>query len=200
VLTLVSTTKIRSYQIRGIRATSWQQLGPIFNLAGFLQSIIDVLLTDVAASVLARLRVRAESFGAVEPSHYIFAAFVPKFTFSGKKVIDYNVTAFDPTQPLNSWRSAWRTLTKKAGLPGFRSHDLRHCAITTAGGERSGRFHDHGDRRTRQPANVGTVQPRTDGSEAESGGSPCCEHQNSRLRHKSRHKTSHCKRSSRLTC
>jgi integrase len=28
------------------------------------------------------------------------------------------------------WRTAWRTLTKKAGLPGFRFHDLRHCAIT----------------------------------------------------------------------
>jgi integrase len=28
------------------------------------------------------------------------------------------------------WRAAWRTLTKKAGLPGFRFHDLRHCAIT----------------------------------------------------------------------
>src|SRR5579863_678221 len=31
---------------------------------------------------------------------------------------------------INSWRSAWRTLTKKAGLAGFRFHDLRHCAIT----------------------------------------------------------------------
>ncbi len=28
------------------------------------------------------------------------------------------------------WRTAWRTLTKKAGLPGFRFHDPRHCAIT----------------------------------------------------------------------
>jgi hypothetical protein len=73
---------------------------------------------------------RAESFGPVEPSHFIFAAFVPKFTFSGKKVIGYNVTAFDPTTHVKSWRSAWRTLTKKAGLPGFRFHDLRHCAIT----------------------------------------------------------------------
>src|SRR5271157_216604 len=54
----------------------------------------------------------------------------PKFTFSGKKVIGYNVTAFDPTTHVKSWRSAWRTLTKKAGLPGFRFHDLRHCAIT----------------------------------------------------------------------
>lgn len=90
-----------------------------------------VPLTTVACSVLARLRTRAESFGRVEPSHYVFAAFTPKFTFSGKRVVDYNVTEFDPTRHLNSWRSAWRTLTKKAGLPGFRFHDLRHCAITS---------------------------------------------------------------------
>jgi len=44
--------------------------------------------------------------------------------------VDYNLTEFDPTRHLNSWRSAWRTLTKRAGLPGFRFHDLRHCAIT----------------------------------------------------------------------
>ncbi len=89
-----------------------------------------VPLTDVAASALARLRRRAGSFGSVEPSHYIFAAFVPKFTFSGKKVVDYSITAFDPTAHVKSWRSAWRTLSKEAGLPGFRFHDLRHCAIT----------------------------------------------------------------------
>ena len=90
-----------------------------------------VPLTTVACSALARLLTRAESFGPVEPEHYVFAAFTPKFTFSGKKVVDYNVTGFDPTKHVNSWRSAWRTLTKKAGLPGFRFHDLRHCAITS---------------------------------------------------------------------
>jgi integrase len=89
-----------------------------------------VPLTGVAVSALARLRGRAEGFGAVEPSHFVFAAFVPKFTFSGKRVVDYNVTGFDPTRHVKSWRTAWRTLTKKAGLPGFRFHDLRHCAIT----------------------------------------------------------------------
>jgi len=89
-----------------------------------------VPLTDVAISALARLRRRAEGFGTVEPSHCVFAAFVPKFTFNGKRVVDYNVTGFDPTRHVKSWRTAWRTLTKKAGLPGFRFHDLRHCAIT----------------------------------------------------------------------
>jgi integrase len=89
-----------------------------------------VPLTDVALSALARLRRRAEGFGTVEPSHCVFAAFVPKFKFNGKRVVDYSVTGFDPTRQMKSWRTAWRTLTKKAGLPGFRFHDLRHCAIT----------------------------------------------------------------------
>jgi integrase len=89
-----------------------------------------VPLTDVALSAFAKLRRRAESFGSVVLSHYVFAAFAPKFTFNGNKINGYTVTAFDPTKHVNSWRSAWRTLTKKAGLPGFRFHDLRHCAIT----------------------------------------------------------------------
>lgn len=93
-----------------------------------------VPLTDVAVSALGKLRRRAEGFGSVEPSHYVFAAFVPKFRLDGKRavdgVVDYQITEFDPKQHLKSWRSAWRTLTKKAGLAGFRFHDLRHCAIT----------------------------------------------------------------------
>ena len=87
-------------------------------------------LSDVGCSALARLRSRAEAFGEVQPSHFVFATFTPKFTFRGKKVIGYNVTAYDPTKPMKSWRSAWRTLTDNAGLKGFRFHDLRHCAIT----------------------------------------------------------------------
>jgi integrase len=94
------------------------------------KDLIARALTSVALSALARLRTRAESFGPVEPTHYVFAAFVPKFTFSGSKVVGYDVTGFDPTTHIKSWRTAWRSLTKKAGLPGFRFHDLRHCAIT----------------------------------------------------------------------
>ena len=87
-------------------------------------------LTDVAISALARLRRRAEGFGAVEPFHYVFAAFVAKFSFNGKRIAGYNVKSFDATRHVKGWRTAWRKLTKKAGLPGFRFHDLRHCAIT----------------------------------------------------------------------
>jgi hypothetical protein len=80
---------------------------------------------------LVRLQTRAETFGTVEPVHYILAAFTLRFTFSGKKVVDYYVTAFDPRTHINSWRTAWRSLTKKPCLPGFLFHDLRHCAITS---------------------------------------------------------------------
>ena len=127
-------------------------------------------LTDVALSALASLRRRAEGFGTVEPSHFVFAAFVPKFTFSGKRVVDYNLTGFDPKRHVKSWRTAWRTLTKKVGLPGFRFHDLRHCAITQLAGtapqiQRSWRL------RVREPSNVGAVQPRPHGSQAQRDGS-----------------------------
>lgn len=88
-------------------------------------------LTSVAASALARLRTCAESFGPVEPSPYVFAAFVPKFNFNDTKVVGYSLTGYDPTKHIDSWRTAWRSLTKKAGLSGFRFHDLRHGAITS---------------------------------------------------------------------
>lgn len=41
-------------------------------------------------------------------------------------------TQYDPTQPPSrwAWRTAWRKLTKKAGLEGLRPHDRRHHAIT----------------------------------------------------------------------
>ena len=36
----------------------------------------------------------------------------------------------DPTKPMSTWRTAWRKITKEAGMPGLRFHDLRHHAIT----------------------------------------------------------------------
>ena len=133
---LCLNTTARSCELKGLQ---WSDVDLFARTLTFRKSKTDagqriVPLTDVAASAFARLRRRAEGFGPVEPSHYVFAAFVPKFKLNGKRVadgvIDYKITAFDPTRHLKSWRSAWRTLTKKAGLPGFRFHDLRHTAIT----------------------------------------------------------------------
>jgi len=76
------------------------------------------------------LRKRAELFGDVIPEHFIFARFKPVGRFDGKELQEMRVAGFDPTQPLGSWKKAWRALTSKAGLPGLRFHDLRHHLIT----------------------------------------------------------------------
>ena len=55
-------------------------------------------LTDVADFGPGAAAVAERSPSALwSRRHYVFAAFVPKFTFSGKKVIGYDITAFDPT-------------------------------------------------------------------------------------------------------
>jgi len=36
----------------------------------------------------------------------------------------------DPTRHQKTWRTAWKSLTKAAGLNGFRFHHPRHQAVT----------------------------------------------------------------------
>ena len=68
------------------------------------------------------LRKRAELFGDVIPEHFIFARFKPVGRFDGKELQEMRVAGFDPTQPLGSWKKAWRALTSK--------QDCRDCAFT----------------------------------------------------------------------
>ena len=67
-------------------------------------------------AALWELRQRAGIVGEVLPNHYAFPA--------------CENCHFDPTRPQKSWRTVWRKLTRAAGLPGLRFHDLRHHAIT----------------------------------------------------------------------
>ena len=57
----------------------------------------------------------------------------PRGRFHGYKIVEMRITDFDPTRSVKSWRTAWRTLTKKAGLSGLRFHDMRHQLITELG-------------------------------------------------------------------
>jgi len=76
-------------------------------------------LNQSAMWAVERLLERAKELGAVNPEHYLIPGRV-----SGKK--------YDPTQPPSrwGWRTAFRKLTKEAGLIRLRPHDLRHTAIT----------------------------------------------------------------------
>ncbi len=74
-------------------------------------------------------RLSARLINAAEPEHYVFP-------WHGKQ------QKIDPTKPITSWRSAWRSIRHNVarndegeviypGLQGVRFHDLRHTAVTT---------------------------------------------------------------------
>src|SRR5881396_1886534 len=72
-----------------------------------------------AVVALGDLWDRCSKLGSSEQDHFVFPA-----CENGH---------IDPTRPMKGWRSAWRSLTKAAGLKGLRFHDLRHQAITELG-------------------------------------------------------------------
>jgi len=86
-----------------------------------------VPLNESALWACARLLERARKIGSTELEHYLMPAALFRHT---KKGDNLKGTGFDPSQPVRSWRTAWRKLTVKANLPGLRFHDLRHHCVT----------------------------------------------------------------------
>lgn len=75
-------------------------------------------LNTTCHDALRRLFEEASLLGAAEPEHYIFP-------WHGRE------QRINPTKPIGSWRTAWRSILRAAGLKGVRFHDGRHTAITT---------------------------------------------------------------------
>ena len=67
-----------------------------------------VVMTNDAYKAVLRLVDRAAKLNATKPKHFLFP-------YKIRKGIGY-----DPSKPVKGWRTAWRKLTKDAGLPGFR--------------------------------------------------------------------------------
>jgi integrase len=83
-------------------------------------------LNETATLAMTELVKRAQLLKAEKPEHYLFPGFRYKHTKENTPI----GAGYDPTKPMVSWRSGWRSLTKAAGLGGLRFHDLRHHAIT----------------------------------------------------------------------
>jgi integrase len=73
-------------------------------------------MNDETLEIVMRMRERSKGFSGTEPQHYVFPACEHGHV--------------DPKRHQTSFRTAWRRLTKAAGLAGLRFHDLRHHAIT----------------------------------------------------------------------
>ena len=84
-------------------------------------------LNETATWALTKLLERAKLLKANDPEHFLFPGFRYRHTRENREV---RGSGYDPTKPMVSWRSSWRNLTKSAGLPGLRFHDLRHHSIT----------------------------------------------------------------------
>jgi integrase len=69
-----------------------------------------------ALDAMTLMIARADKAGHTDPDHFLWCA-----------CENYQ---FDPTKAITTWRTAWRSLVKAAGLPGLRFHDLRHTVIT----------------------------------------------------------------------
>jgi Phage integrase family len=79
--------------------------------------VADPSLNDTCLEALGELHARAARLGFAEHTHFL----VPWHGQHRK---------LDPTRPMTSWRSAWRSLRKAAGLPHVRFHEGRHTALT----------------------------------------------------------------------
>jgi integrase len=117
-MTLALNTTMRACEVKGLQ---WKDVDFLERTIIVRQSKTDagrrlIPLNGEAFDAIMELYHRAQKSGGGAPDHYVFPA-----CENGK---------IDPATPQKSWRSAWRSLRKAAGLKDLRFHDLRHHAIT----------------------------------------------------------------------
>jgi integrase len=79
-------------------------------------SVRIIPLNADAWTTILELWERSKTVSGINPDHFVLPA------CEGGKI--------DPTRAIKTWRTAWRSLTRAAGLRGLRFHDMRHHAIT----------------------------------------------------------------------
>ncbi len=117
-MALALATTMRGCELRGL---NWGDVDLASGTLAIRKSKTEagervVPLIREAVAAIEELRARAALLGPVRPAHFVFPA-----CENGR---------VDPARPQTSWRTAWRKLTRAAGLPKLRFHDLRHQAIT----------------------------------------------------------------------
>lgn len=83
-------------------------------------------LNSDAVRAAERLLLRASMLGASDSTQYLMPKDLSRISHGAHK----GRRGYDPHQPQRYWDSAWRSLTRSAGLEGFRFHDLRHTFIS----------------------------------------------------------------------
>ena len=80
----------------------------------------------INARALKTIREWAAQLPDYKPAHYVFPS--EKVGISGNDEIP-EVFDTDPTKPITSWKTAWKTAKSAAGVE-CRFHDIRHTTVT----------------------------------------------------------------------
>lgn len=123
-VTLSIATGLRHFELRNLRwgAVDWRKKTICVEkskTAGGEGRVIP--LNAGAQAALAAWR---EQFRDAQPEHFVFPA--EKSGWPSKKGCTHHV---EPTRPMGSWGSSWRTARKNAGVD-CRWHDLRHTFVS----------------------------------------------------------------------
>ena len=124
---IADSEAVKSSGSRSVRLTSSVRRIRILRSSGKTNAGARFIeLNHDACEAAARLLVRAQSLGATRPEHYL--------TPENRSRISYGehtgARGYDPLQHQAAWDTAWSRLTKEAGFPGLRFHDLRHSFIS----------------------------------------------------------------------
>ncbi len=150
---LALNTTMRGCEIKNLRWGDVDLLSRVFSVRKSKTEAGErtIPINDTALTVIRELRERAQFFSGTEPEHFLFPACEHE--------------RIDPTRPMKSWRSAWRHITKAAGIPRTsipRSASPRNYRARRVAGKRSD---DHECGWARLTENAGALLPCSDGSE-----------------------------------
>jgi integrase len=125
VVSLALNTALRKNEIRMLR---WQQIDLIQRTLAVGRTKTEggsarvIPLNSVAYAALVRW---ASRLPEAKQGDYIS----PGCENFRPECKESDMSKIDPSQPIKSWRTAWRSVLKAAGL-NIRFHDLRHTCIT----------------------------------------------------------------------
>jgi integrase len=125
VVSIALNTALRKHEIQTLR---WRQIDLFKRTLTVGRAKTEggsgrvIPLNSVAYAALVRW---AGKLPEAQPGHYLF----PSCEDARIDTKHPNAANIDATQPINSWRTAWRRALKDAGLE-IRFHDLRHTCIT----------------------------------------------------------------------
>jgi integrase len=117
-MTIALCTTMRGVELKNLHWQDVDLMGKSFNVRRSKTDagLRSIPMNEDAYDAVMELWERAKVFGGTKPEHFLFPA------------CEHGQIA--PERHQKSWRTAWRKLTKAAGLQGFRFHDCRHHAIT----------------------------------------------------------------------